>query len=140
MIVRCWELYTEQPPIQKSSAEPRKQAKVSSTSTPKQTITSSTTQKVVKTEQQAVVSRNSVKIPAVETPQHAEKKSKRVRIGWIIPGVFFAFFTLIFVIVGLLEVELLFAAAFLHFCFNVFCAGLFSQEYALYFGTRNGYT
>lgn len=48
----------------------------------------------------------------METPQHAEKKSKRVRIGWIIPGVFFAFFTLIFVIIGLLEVELLFAAAF----------------------------
>ena len=104
--------YTEHPLVQKTSAEPRKQAKVSSTSTPKQTITSSTTQKVVKTEQQAVVSRNGVKIPAVETPQHAEKKSKRVRIGWIIPGAFFAFFTLIFVIVGLLEVELLFAAAF----------------------------
>ncbi len=131
--------YTEKPPIPEPSTEPRKQVKVSSTSTPKQTSKSSTTQKAVNTEEKAVVSRNEVKIPVVETPQHSEKKSKRVRIGWIIPGVFFAFFTLIFVIIGLLEIELLFAAAFFGiFALMFFVLGFSPQNMPCILGREMG--
>ncbi len=113
--------YSEHPPTQKPSDESRKQVKVSSMSTPKQGTTSSDTQKTVKLGQQAAVSRDEINIPVMETPQQSGKKPKRVRIGWIIPGVFFAFFALIFVIIGLFETKLLFAAAF----FGIFAVMFF---------------
>ena len=69
------------------------------------------TQKIVKTKQPTVVSLNNEKMPATEVYQHTEKKNQKVRIGWIIPSILFAFYTLIFVVIGLSDLELLFAAA-----------------------------
>lgn len=131
--------YTEHPTVQKTSVEPRKQVKVSSTSALKQAPTSSVTKKAVKTEQQTIVSRNEITIHAAEALQHSEKKVKRVRIGWIIPGVFFAFFTLIFVIIGLLEVELLFAAAFFGiFALMFFVLGFSPRKMPCILGRKTG--